>query len=328
MAASPGIARCRPNRTARPATDAAASFTRSHRLSLRCTPRPSILQAWIAGLRLAPSSAAQVVGVVSAVLAAAQDDGLITRNPIAAKSVQRPKVTPRKARPWTLAQVEAVATALPARFSVLPYLGAGTGMRQGELFGVAVEDVDFLRKVIHIRVQVRLIGGALNFAPLKNNREHDVPLAESLVPVLAEHMRRYPPCEVTLPWKVPDGEAVTRTLILTTPAGRALNRTDFNRQTWHPALVKAAIRPAPEPGEKRRRPDPGNGMHVLRHTAASSWLSARVNIAAVAAWLGDTVQVVSRTYAHMMPDDIAAGRQAVDAFFTGSAPDVQQAGEL
>lgn len=42
-------------------------------------------------------------------------------------------------------------------------------------------------------------------------------------------------------------------------------------------------------------------MHVLRHTAASAWLTAGVDIAAVAAWLGDAVKTVPETYAHMMP---------------------------
>jgi integrase len=58
------------------------------------------------------------------------------------------------------------------------------------------------------------------------------------------------------------------------------------------------------------RPEPGTGMHVLRHTATSAWLSAGVNVAAVAAWLGDTAQVALATYAHMMPDDDRAGRRA------------------
>ena len=33
--------------------------------------------------------------------------------------------------------------ALPPRFELVPWLGAGTGMRQGELFGLAVDDIAF-----------------------------------------------------------------------------------------------------------------------------------------------------------------------------------------
>jgi hypothetical protein len=52
-------------------------------------------------------------------------------------------------------------------------------------------------------------GSALTLALLKAIyvpfKEHDVRLAESLRPILAEHIRRYPPVLVTLAWKEPDG---------------------------------------------------------------------------------------------------------------------------
>jgi len=35
----------------------------------------------------------------------------------------------------------------------------------------------------------------------------------------------------------------------------------------------------------------------------------------VAAWLGDTVDAVHRTYAHLMPDADERGRTAMDQFF-------------
>jgi len=68
-------------------------------------------------------------------------------------------------------------------------------------------------------------------------------------------------------------------------------------------------------------------MHALRHTAASAWLAAGVDIVSVAAWLGDTVQVVLATYAHLMPDADERGRKAMNAFFQNAscAADVQSA---
>jgi integrase len=246
---------------------------------------------------------------------AAIDDGLMTKNPLRAKSVTWPKPDERKAKPWTLAQVEAVADALPDRYAVLPYLGAGTGQRQGEMFGQAVDDIDFLHRVVHVRRQVRLVGNVLCFAPVKNDKIHELPLSGSLAPVVAEHVRSYPPVAVTLPWKEPGGKPVTGRLLVTTPAGGAMHRSRFNESHWGPARERAGIVPAKEPGG-RRTAAREHGMHVLRHTAASAWLSAGVSIAAVAAWLGDTEKIVLETYAHMMPDDTDRGRQAMDAFFT------------
>ena len=290
-----------------------------HRTLRELEKRPSLTQAWISGMNLSSSSARQVIRDVSSIFIAAIDDGLIGRNPVQAKSVTRPKDPGKKARPWTFHQVEALADALPGRFAVLPYLGAGMGGRQGELFGLALDDIDFLRKVIHVRRQVRLIGNTPCFAAVKNGKAHDVPLAESLAPILAEHIRLHPPAAVTLPWQVPHGRPVSFTLLVTRPDGRAMHRIRFNESHWRPARIKAGITSSRD-----------QGMHVLRHTAASAWLAAGVDIVAVAAWLGDTVKTVWETYAHLMPDADERGRKAMDLFFTraASAPDVPSEGPL
>jgi hypothetical protein len=57
------------------------------------------------------------------------------------------------------------------------------------------------------------------------------------------------------------------------------------------------------------------GTHAAwRHTAASAWLAEGVSITDVAAWLGDTVETVYRTYAHMMPGADERGRAATARF--------------
>ena len=143
------------------------------------------------------------------------------------------------------------------------------------------------------------------FAPVKNKKTRDVPVADPVIPVLAEHMRQYRPVPVTLPRGTPDGKLVTRELLFTAPSGRALNRNAFNR-VWRNAWQAAGVDPA------RGRL---NGCHVLRHTAASAWLSAGLGLAKVAAYLGDTKEVVLATYAHFMPDDDDRAREIMNAFF-------------
>jgi integrase len=126
---------------------------------------------------------------------------------------------------------------------------------------------------------------------------------------------------VTLPWSVPDGKPVTFSPLLSRPGGEAMHRTRFNESHWWAAQEKAGIVPAREPGEKRA-PARDQGMRRLRHTAASAWLAAGVDIVSVAAWLGDTVKVVWETYAHLMPDSDDRGRKAMDVFFKPSALNV------
>ncbi len=114
----------------------------------------------------------------------------------------------------------------------------------------------------------------------------------------------------------------TRRLILTRRGELAMHR-DRPDEEWRRALVKAGIVEACRPDDKRW--PPRHRMHVLRHTAASAWLSAGKSPAAVAAWLGDAVETALAIYAHLMPGDEGSGRKAMDAFFNVSAPDVPSA---
>jgi integrase len=188
---------------------------------------------------------------------------------------------------------------------VLPYLGAATGQRQGELFGIdAKQDIDFLRRVIHVRRQVKIIRGKQVFAPIKNDQLHDVPLTDAAAVMLAEYLREYPPEPVTLPWVKVGGDLVTFTLLLSRGPGLAMHRKTVNDR-WRPALKRAGI-----------ACDRYHMMHVLRHTAASAWLSAGISVRAVAEFLGDTEATVQATYSHMMPDDRERARKAMERFFT------------
>jgi integrase len=42
-------------------------------------------------------------------------------------------------------------------------LGLGCGLRQGEVFGLSPEDIDYARGVLHVRRQVQAIKGRLYF---------------------------------------------------------------------------------------------------------------------------------------------------------------------
>lgn len=242
---------------------------------------------------------------------AAVDDGIIVRNPLRLKSVQWPSPEYPEAVPWTPGQIAAVAGELPARYEALPYLGAASGQRQGEMFGLAVSDLDFLRRNVHVALQLKLVRGKLVFGPIKNKKIRDVPLTDEVIPVLSEHIRRFPPVEVTLPWVKPDGKPVTRRLVFTNSRGGPIIRQGFNL-TWQRAWRKAGV---PDRGRK-------NGMHVTRHTFATELLSNGVSLAKVAAYLGDTKEMVLATYAHFLPADESRARDVMGAFFRACAPDM------
>jgi integrase len=210
-----------------------------------------------------------------------------------------------------------MGNAMPARFEAMVWLGAGCGHRQGELFGVALDDVDFLGRVVHVRRQVRIIDSGRVFSLPKGGKQRTVPLPESVGLRLSAHIAEHRTTKVTLPWRMADGDATTVELLFT-DGGGALDRNDFNR-IWRSARRAAGIADTRD-----------NGMHVLRHTAASAWLSAGVDIRTVAEYLGHTdLGFTLRTYTHLMPDAADRARRAMDVFFeqgAASALDVPSGG--
>jgi integrase len=283
--------------------------------------RPSLIQAWLKGLEssLAASTIHTILAGVSTVFAAAVDDGLIARNPCLASSVQPPVAARTKVRPWTGERASAVRAGLPARYATLADVGAGAGMRQGEVFGLAVEDVDFLRHNIHVQRQVKRIGGHPVFAPPKSGKDRDVPLPDVLAMRLSAHLQQWPAAAVTLPWRSPGGPPVTARLIFTGQGRQATNRNYFNTQ-WKLALVAAGVIPQPEPGE-RYAPSRDQGFHQLRHFYASAALAEGVDIRALAEFLGhEDPGFTLRVYAHLMPQSKDRVRKALDAALASFVP--------
>jgi len=246
---------------------------------------------------------------LSAIFQAAMDDGLIGKNPCRAGSVKPPAPDRRKVIPWTIERVAAVRAGLPERYAAMTDVGAGCGLRQGEIFGLAVEEVDFLRGILHVRRQVKIVGSRLVFAPPKRGKDRDVPLPQSVALRLAAHLQAWPAVAVTLPW-LPTGKPETVRLIFTTRERTAVARTYFNRHVWKPAL-KAAEVPATRE----------NGMHALRHHYASVLLENGVSPKALAEYLGHADPGFTlRVYAHLMPSSEDRARKAIDRAFGSPAP--------
>jgi integrase len=270
--------------------------------------RASVMRDWAADLKLEANTAILLLGIVTAIFDAAVDDMIVPRNPLRTGSFDKPKRTKTDLTVWTAEEIEAACERLPAELKALGWLGAVTGGRQGELLGVQKDDFDFLRKTVTYSVQVVYIGGRMVFKPLKNDKPRTVPIATPVIPVLSEHMRKYPPVAVTLPWSEKgskqDGKPHTRMLVFT-DGGRAYYRQTANRH-WRKAWTAAGI-------EDRGR---ANGMHILRHSVAARWMSKGLNPSKVAAYLGDTVAVVIEFYSHWLPEDDDLGRAIVDDYVT------------
>lgn len=201
-----------------------------------------------------------------------------------------PTVPRRKVQPWTIEQVAAVVAAMPNRYRATAVVASGCGLRQGEVFGLRVCDVDFLRRALHVRQQAKHVTGqGVVIAPPKGRRTRIVPLPDTVAAVLSEHLRGYP--------------AASDDLVFTNSTGGAINRGSYNTRVWKPPLHATGI-------EATR----ANGMHMLRHTFASVLLAEGVSIRALAEYLGHADPAFTlRVYTHLMPDDDDHARRVLDA---------------
>jgi integrase len=279
--------------------------------------QPEHIREWTRHLEGAVASAAYrrlIFDAVSSVFNAAVDDRLLASNPCRARSVKAPRPVPSRVHPWTADQVFTVRAGLPARYRAVVDVGAGCGLRQGEIFGLAVDNIGDLGW-LYVRQQVKKVRGTLVFAPPKRGKVRDVPLDPEVSSALSEHMKRFPPVEATLPWLTPTGPKVTRRLVFTSGVGTALWSNAFNDQAWKPALASAGIIPTPEKGQ-RYAAAREHGMHALRHFYASVLLDAGENIKALSLYLGHSDPGFTlRVYTHLMPSSETRTRKAISAMY-------------
>lgn len=261
---------------------------------------------------LAPRTVGQAHRILGMVLESAVDDGLIPKNAARAKTAKSPKTTKKDVEVWSPTQVLAVRDSMADRYRELALVMACAGLRQGEAFGLAVEDVDFLRHEIHVRRQVRMVQSTLVFSKPKYGRPRKtpIPVPSFVTDALAAHLVRWPGRLVELPTDEPGDITETHRLLFTTREHGPVNRNYFNTFIWKPALISAGV-----------EPNRANGCHVLRHTFASQMLANGVGVPEVASWLGHADPGFTlRVYGHLVPNSDDRGRAAMQKAFTAPVP--------
>lgn len=297
--------------------------------------QPEHIRTWIAALEAtvpAESHRRIIVGTVSAALSAAVEDGLLAKNPCRARTVKLPKPGKPRVTPWTAAQVFGVRAALPQHYQATVDAGAGCGLRQGEIFGLTVDQLDYEGGWLTVSHQLKRIRGKYVFALPKGGKIRDVPLPKAVATALRDHSKQFEPIDVTLPWRTPDGPPVTKRLIFSNVEGRHVRVSNFNSHHWKPALAAAGVIPEAEAGE-RYVSAREHGMHALRHFYASVLLDAGESIRALSSYLGHSDPGFTlRTYTHLMPSSEGRTRHAVDQVFLirraaeSSKPDTEMIG--
>ena len=255
--------------------------------------KPTEVQAWATGRAavLAPSSTRIALSFLRSVFAAAAHDRLIPRNP--ADRVVLPRGETVRVIPLTVEQVRALAAAMPEPSRAMVLTQAGLGLRIGELAGLRVDDVDFLRRTVHVRRQLDRNGREPMQLKTRTSGR-DIPLPAVVADALAGHLAAHPASD-------PDA------LIFTNARHKGWSYSGYH------GVFAAAVDRAGLPA--------GTSTHDLRHHYASVLLAAGESVVAVAERLGhDSAALVLSTYGHLLPDSEDRTRAAVDDAWATSAP--------
>jgi integrase len=278
--------------------------------------RPSAVQSWVAGLPLAPTSAKVALGYLSAVFRAAVRDRVVAVNPC--DGVNVPSIRRRQMWIPDLATVEALHQHLPERYRAVVDLVIGSGMRQGEVFGLEVDGLDFLRgKAVDVRQQLVCLSPHPPYLDEVKSEasERIIPLAKRTLDALAAHLAGHPAREVTIEDRSDPRNPVTRParLVFTTGAGGPVTRSQWS-QIWRPAARAAGI---PE----------RVGLHSLRHFYASALIRHGESVKAVQRRLGHSSAAITLdVYTHLWPDSDDRTREAVERALSTSADSLRTDG--
>lgn len=265
--------------------------------------RPSNLKAWVKNRStvLEPSTLRVGYSTLTAMFTAAVIDRLIGVSPC--QGVVLPDVERSDIYIATPEQVYALADALPRCYRTQPEVVAGTGLRQGELWGLEVEHVDFLRRRIRVVQQLKVISGRRPFLaqPKTPSSVRDVDLADVTGELLARHIEAFPPVGVEVDDETNPRRPTRRVarLIFVNMAGDQIHRAGFSH-VWQPAVAAAGL-------------PLGFGMHGLRDMYATMLIFGGASVKTVQKALGHSTPTTTlNSYLGLWPDAVETTRALVD----------------
>jgi len=242
--------------------------------------RPSHVRTWTAQLAaegLEDSCVYALHSRLAQVFSDAVHDGLVAKSPCS----RRTSPAAGKQRPYvcTTEQMWALHDALPERLRAAVLLGALAGLRDAEVCGLRISDVDFMRGVINPAVQYPA-------QSLKTDTSRAaLPIPQSLALALSAHVAQ---------WSA-EG------FVLVNEWGDQLA----------PWTLQRAIRTA---REKVSGLPPDFRFHDLRHYLASMLIASGADVKVVQARLRHaSAKTTLDTYAHLWPDSDESTRTAIDA---------------
>ena len=200
---------------------------------------PSKVRGWNAQLAAAhPSTASKAYRLLSTMMRNAVDDDLIIKSPCKVNGAGTEHAAERPIA--TIAEIEALAHAVPRRLQLLIELASWCQLRRGELLGLKRRDVDMMHAIIRIERSrtFRRDGSSITKSPKTASGRRTLSIPSNVLKTFETHLNNF---------TAGDKDA----LLFTTESGTPLTAVSLQR-AW--SIARASI----------GRPD--LHLHDLRHT--------------------------------------------------------------
>lgn len=233
---------------------------------------------------LAPSTVSAVASVLSMALDDAARKGLVAANPVNLAE-ERP-ATYGEARCLTHEELKRFLEAAKGEYLEQAFIVAvHTGLRPGELLGLAWSSVDLEGRTLTVRQTLHEEDGKLFIGdPKTKAARRTISLSETAIQALRRQRR------LQLEMQLRSGGAWQNehALVFTNQKGGFLRRTNILRRDLRRICTKAGIE--------------GMSLHTFRHTHVSLLIAAGVDIKTISKRIGHENEAFTlRTYGHMMP---------------------------
>ena len=233
----------------------------------------SAVRDWHAGIAVDhPSTASKAYRLLSTIMRTAAVDDLIPRSPCQVKgaAVEKPAERPVA----SVAEVQALADAMPEHLRIAVLLAAWCQLRRGEVLGLRRKDVNLLKGTISVEVtRTRSMAGeSVEKSPKTEAGRRSVSVPPNVLPDLEHHLNKRVASEPNAPVLVGEkGGAVTIGVLHTAwnKARKAVGRSDLRfHDLRHSGLTWSAATGA-SIAELMRRAGHASPVAALRYQHAT-----------------------------------------------------------